>query len=154
MRFKKVLVTLISILFVVTMAANAMATLWSVTDGTLNVYIGDINPSDQYAIFDGDDLTTANQIYTLHAGGNDIVIDANQCFDFAWYNPNTEAWDNFYTPNSVGGGYYKLVWFSNDDLFLVDDATPECNPVPIPAAGYLLVAGMAGLISTRKFKKH
>ena len=155
MRFKKVLVTLISILFVVTMAANAMATLWSIDGTDMNIIITDISPDDQYAIFDSDDLASATQIYTLHAGGNQIsASDLNSdCFDFAWFNPNTQDWDNNYNITSLGSDMKKLEWFGNSDQFFVIDAK-ECNPVPIPAAGYLLVAGMAGLISTRKFKKH
>ena len=153
MRLKKVLVSMICTLFVVTIAANAMATLWSIDGGDMNVFIGDIDPSDQYAIFDGDNLATANQIYTLHAGGNKIEdIGTDQCFDFAWL--NNGSWDNSYSITAYTSDMYALVWDNNPDQFLVIDATPECNPVPIPAAGYLLVAGMAGLISTRKFKKH
>ena len=150
MRLKKVLVSMICTLFVVTMAANAMATLWSTTDGNLNVYIWD-SGDDEFAIFDGADLT--NQLSSLQSGYNTISLNTDQCFEFA--RKVNDNWSNDYTiiSSSSNNDAHTLVWM-NDDQFLVIDAKPECNPVPLPAAGYLLVAGMAGLISTRKFKKH
>ncbi len=129
---------------------------WSTTDGNLNIYlVDDNNPPDQYAIFDP---TLSTKLFDLQAGGNSIDIDSSTCFDFAWLNNGT--WDNSYdvTPlnPTTGNDMYALVWpgnFGSADNFVVIDAKPQCNPVPIPAAGYLLLAGMAGLISTRKIRK-
>ena len=150
-------------------ASPIQRTLWTTTDGNVNIVQIDFSGPQQYALFDDEDSTFGSPLvladgatvtisesggsWTATYGANSIDLGPTGCFDFAWN--NSGSWDNQYSivtiPNS--NDQYQLNWTGNYDYFRVVDAKPQCNPVPIPAAGYLLLAGMAGLISTRKIRK-
>ncbi len=165
MKFKFSICALFAVCLIST-AANAA--LWTTTDGNVNIVQVDFAGSNQYGLFDDEDSALSTPLllapgatvvisenagqWTAEYGNDSIDLGPTGCFDFAWMDL-TGAWNSQYSISSFSSDQYQLIWDNNPNLFIVADAKPECNPVPIPAAGYLLFAGMAGLVSARKFGK-
>lgn len=101
-------------------------------------------------------------------GANGSGVNANGCADLVTATINLGATDTFqiggvdYVFNvagfSVGGSPFDLFWTteqaSNSAELLGSFVTKDSvSPVPLPAAGWMLIAGMGGLFATRRRKQ-
>ena len=125
-------------------------TLWKSTEPTVNYRGYAADTSLKFALFNevGDQIEEIAYFPGLPIIVDSITMEVNSKFRVGLYDPICDMWIGNTEPPIGGDGMYLLTWSG----YTVALAQIDAQPVPIPAAVYLLGAGLLGIAGFRKRK--